>query len=169
MIMTMTRRAATPLRPLLLSFEGRITRARFWLGFVIYVLASSVIYAFAVVTASLWPRPDQPHETLWTIAFVCGALLAIIGMLNAFAWLLAVGTKRLHDRAKSGAWMLVFIVPYWGLEIASDALGDNRAIAIGLSIAGWAFGVWALVELGLLRGTDGPNQYGDDPLATSAQ
>ena len=26
-------------------------------------------------------------------------------------------------------------------------------------------GIWALVENGFLRGTDGPNQYGNDPLA----
>jgi uncharacterized membrane protein YhaH (DUF805 family) len=30
-----------------------------------------------------------------------------------------------------------------------------------------AIAIWALVELGFLRGTDGPNQHGPDPLAGS--
>jgi uncharacterized membrane protein YhaH (DUF805 family) len=31
-----------------------------------------------------------------------------------------------------------------------------------IPVIGW---IWALVELGCLRGTPGRNQYGDDPLA----
>lgn len=54
---------------------------------------------------------------------------------------LAVSVKRWHDRNKSGWWVLVNLVP----------------------VVGW---LWALVENGFLRGTDGPNRYGDDPLDT---
>lgn len=51
---------------------------------------------------------------------------------------LALGVKRCHDRDKSGWFMLVSLIP-----IVS---------------------IWYLVEVGFLRGTDGPNQYGEDPL-----
>ena len=53
---------------------------------------------------------------------------------------LAVYAKRWHDRGKSGWWTLIGLVPIIG-------------------------GIWLLVELGFLRGTEGPNQYGNDPLA----
>ena len=53
---------------------------------------------------------------------------------------LAVYTKRWHDRGKSGWWSLIALVPLIG-------------------------GIWMLVECGFLRGTEGPNQYGNDPLA----
>ena len=53
---------------------------------------------------------------------------------------LAVSVKRWHDRDKSGWWVLLNLVP----------------------VIGW---LWALVDNGFLRGTDGPNRYGPDPLA----
>lgn len=49
---------------------------------------------------------------------------------------IAVSVKRWHDRDKSGWWVLVSLIP----------------------LVGW---LWALVENGLLRGTPGPNRYGD--------
>jgi uncharacterized membrane protein YhaH (DUF805 family) len=53
---------------------------------------------------------------------------------------MAVSVKRWHDRDKSGWWVLINLVP----------------------VIGW---LWALIDNGLLRGTPGPNRYGDDPLA----
>jgi uncharacterized membrane protein YhaH (DUF805 family) len=52
---------------------------------------------------------------------------------------LAIYTKRWHDRDKSGWWTLIIFIPIIG-------------------------SIWLLVELGFLRGTDGPNRFGDDPL-----
>lgn len=54
---------------------------------------------------------------------------------------LAVSVKRWHDRDKSGWWMLLNLVP----------------------VIGW---IWALVDNGFLRGTTGPNRFGEDPLST---
>lgn len=51
---------------------------------------------------------------------------------------LAIHVKRWHDLDKSGWWVLVEFVPI--------------------------IGFWALVELGFLKGTDGPNRFGPDPL-----
>jgi uncharacterized membrane protein YhaH (DUF805 family) len=53
---------------------------------------------------------------------------------------LAVSVKRWHDRDKSGWWVLLNLVP----------------------VVGW---LWALIENGFLRGTDGPNRFGPNPLA----
>jgi uncharacterized membrane protein YhaH (DUF805 family) len=59
-----------------------------------------------------------------------------------FLWpSLALYTKRWHDRGKSGWWTLILLIPLIGA-------------------------VWALVELGFLRGTEGPNEYGGDPLTS---
>jgi uncharacterized membrane protein YhaH (DUF805 family) len=50
---------------------------------------------------------------------------------------LAISVKRWHDRDKSGWWVLINLVPVVGF-------------------------VWALVENGFLRGTAGPNRFGED-------
>lgn len=55
----------------------------------------------------------------------------------------SVSAKRWHDRDKSAWWMLIFLVPVLGA-------------------------LWTLVECGFLRGTDGPNRFGDRPLAPAA-
>ena len=52
--------------------------------------------------------------------------------------------KRFHDRDKSGWWVLLNLVP----------------------VIGW---LWALIDNGFLRGTDGPNRFGENPLAGQAQ
>ncbi|MEW6705590.1 MAG: DUF805 domain-containing protein [Pseudomonadota bacterium] len=76
-------------------------------------------------------------HALLAIAGVGGQ--ALEGMLNlALLWsALAVSVKRWHDRDKSGWWALVQFIP----------------------VVGW---LWTLVENGLLRGTVGPNRFGQD-------
>jgi uncharacterized membrane protein YhaH (DUF805 family) len=75
---------------------------------------------------------------------------------------LAVATKRLHDRNKSAWWL----VPFYALPVVLDGAGNavDAIMGIVLSLASLAISIWALVELGFLRGTPGPNAYGPDPL-----
>lgn len=66
----------------------------------------------------------------------------LIVTLNAifYFWAhLAVNVKRWHDRDKSGWWVLIELIPLIG-------------------------SIWALVELGCLKGTYGKNRFGPDPL-----
>jgi uncharacterized membrane protein YhaH (DUF805 family) len=51
---------------------------------------------------------------------------------------LALQIKRWHDRDKSGFWVFINFVPLIGT-------------------------IWSFIEVGCLRGTEGPNQYGSDP------
>ncbi len=54
-----------------------------------------------------------------------------------FMWaFLAMQVKRWHDRGKSG-WM------------------------VGINLIPWLGWLWSLVELGFLKGTPGPNKYGE--------
>lgn len=71
---------------------------------------------------------------------------SIIGIVLTLALLfpsICVGIKRWHDRDKSGWWILIGLIP----------------------IIGW---IWTLVECGFLKGSDGPNRFGADPLAPAA-
>ena len=53
---------------------------------------------------------------------------------------IAVSAKRWHDRDKSGWWVLLNLLP----------------------VVGW---IWALIENGFMRGSAGPNRFGEDPVA----
>ena len=87
--------------------------------------------------------------------------------------ILAVGSKRLHDRDKNGWWLLVFwLLPFalfvGGFSIAlfddpkTGRSGDFSTGAI-LVLASLLPALWGIVELGILPGTKGPNLYGADP------
>lgn len=64
------------------------------------------------------------------------------GVLQTWASL-AIAVKRAHDRGRSGWFVLVGLIPIVG-------------------------GLWLLVELGFLKGTDGDNAYGPDPLQAAS-
>jgi uncharacterized membrane protein YhaH (DUF805 family) len=136
---------AIDFRSLLLSFQGRINRAKYWIAAVIYLVAMLIagLLSFVLGFGVLW--------------FVVGGIVYIAVIISG----IAVGIKRLHDRDKSGWWLLVF---YLGPSVLSG-LGASTGFQVGFGIASFALALWAFVELGCLRGTAGANQYGPDPLA----
>jgi uncharacterized membrane protein YhaH (DUF805 family) len=133
-------------REFLFSFKGRVGRASYWGVQAVAIAIFLLTVAFEASTAAV------------PIAFL---------LIGALAWiyvLLAISTKRLHDRDKSAWWLLVF----YFLSGMFDALGEHGYTDMGkLAFALLSFGflVWGIVELGFLRGTDVPNRYGDVPTA----
>jgi uncharacterized membrane protein YhaH (DUF805 family) len=89
------------LQPLLFSFEGRINRARFWIGILVIVAIEIVGLIVATV-----------------IGYLVGAELAMILfylVVLVMLWpSIALGVKRFHDRNKSGWWVLISLVPIIG-------------------------------------------------------
>ncbi len=69
-----------------------------------------------------------------------GNLISIVVSLALLYPGICIAIKRAHDRDKSGWWILIILIPLVGI-------------------------IWYIVEFGCLRGTEGPNQYGPDPLA----
>jgi uncharacterized membrane protein YhaH (DUF805 family) len=55
-----------------------------------------------------------------------------------------------------------------GLSAAAGGGGDDPVGAL-LALISLPFTIWAFVELGCLKGTDGPNRFGDDPLQPTVQ
>jgi uncharacterized membrane protein YhaH (DUF805 family) len=132
---------------LLLSFDGRINRAKYWIVAGLSVVASLVAAGLLFVPLLGW------------ILFA----VIILGLIYAGV---AVGVKRLHDRNKSGWWLLLF---YFVPGALQGLAGDSYSgFSLLLSVAGFAVSIWALIELGFLRGTVGPNDYGPDPLEGQA-
>ena len=148
------------LTTLLFGFAGRINRAKYWLASLIYVVAS---IAFTIIAVMLIGGAD-----LSNLLSIAGAGLSVwaLGLvfLAGIVWSsLAVIVKRLHDRDKSGWWVLVF---WFGPSCLGglQATAPPGATATALGLASIAVTIWAFVELGCLRGTAGPNRYGPDPL-----
>ena len=150
------------LYPLFFGFDGRFGRATFW---VLGIPVGIVLWVAVDVGPTAWVR--------WHTASDLGILrFASIGA----AWLLAVsiGTvaivsscaiaaRRLHDRGKSSAWLVLFYgVPALIWIFPCQLLPDMLALLLG--VADVVIVAWQFIELGFVRGSVGTNDYGPDPL-----
>jgi uncharacterized membrane protein YhaH (DUF805 family) len=137
---------------LLFSMQGRVSRGPFWVVVVAtypLMLAAALGLAFLYEALSTTPLRDMPA----------------ISVLAVFLWLwiiAAVGIKRLHDRDRPGHLIAAPIV--LGSIVAVVIAAVYQSAAAILPSAGFV-ALLALVPLGFLKGTQGPNRYGPDPLA----
>jgi uncharacterized membrane protein YhaH (DUF805 family) len=164
------------------GFSGRINRARFWLLSILLIVFSILawVVAFLValfilgvnVTDGSLPGFDQPDKLVRMILDYAVAFIVLLGAMIAI-WVssLAIGVKRLHDRNKSGWWIIVFYILPWVLGSAANAVDKqgNDTLTLIVSLIGLLCAIWGLVALGFLRGTRGPNNFGPDPLQRQVQ
>jgi uncharacterized membrane protein YhaH (DUF805 family) len=125
------------------SFEGRIPRSKFWLGVIILFVVQWIVWMVFAMTFGMEMMAVDPNDPEAGLRMMRGMGLPIIILVLVFLYpALATYTKRWHDRAKSGWWSLILLIPVIGP-------------------------IWFLVECGCLRGTEGPNEYGPDPLGVT--
>lgn len=146
-----------PMSQLLFSFRGRLNRKPYWLTTLVLILIMLVLIFLVVGIGGAGLLTGDMSGL--GVAFII-LLLAYIPLL----WIgLAISAKRLHDRNKSAWWLVLFYLVPGILQGVGDRI---EGVGIVLTLAGLAISIWALIELGFLRGTVGPNQYGPDPLET---
>jgi uncharacterized membrane protein YhaH (DUF805 family) len=120
------------------SAQGRVNRRQWWLRFMLPVFVITLLLAFIDVAigthiAETYTSTDNGSTSTTTIE-IKGLLTSLFG-LAVFIPAILVDIKRWHDRDKSGWWMLIALIPIIGA-------------------------IWLLIELGFLKGTDGPNRFG---------
>jgi uncharacterized membrane protein YhaH (DUF805 family) len=118
-------------------FDGRVSRAPYWLALLAVLLVDSIAFGviggFELFDGDTLAVERKGPSRLWALSVVPPSL-----------WIgLVLSVKRWHDRNKSGRWILINLVP----------------------VVGW---LWHLIECGFLRGTIGPNRFGQDPLRPRA-
>ena len=132
------------------SFHGRIVRQTFWFALILTIVAQLAGQAIA----------DQLQGD---------RLSAIVDLVFTYPQF-AVTIKRAHDRNMPDWVLIAFFAAnaFLDLLVVLDLAGTSEhpnllslAVAIPLTVVGVAL----LVELGFRKGTEGPNQYGPDPLA----
>ena len=152
------------------GFEGRINRAKWWLGAIILLVVGVIIAMIlsAILGASMWGGATVAPDG--TITYDLSVLrLAAIAQLITFVivvypWL-SLTTKRLNDRDRPRALAYVFLLPsVLSILVGLLGLATMTSIAWLTTLITLAIGIWALVELGILKGTTGPNANGPDPL-----
>ena len=163
------------LTDLLFSFKGRINRKPWWLATIAVGLTASVITAIIEVIArtsgqtAIDPVTNQVEPT-----GLLGMLVGIVGLVNM--WIaFALSAKRLHDRDRTAWWLiwqlLILILAIILVVVAIAEPVEQGAVWYALDdaacIAAFVISVWLFVQIGFLRGTQGPNRFGPDPLGAA--
>ncbi len=176
----------------LFCFEGRINRFKYWyalfasgvfclvvmllLAFVIGAILGADVKSIHIRThildvfhnppsypfsASFGDAGATPHAALIALIFHAAATPTFIFGI----WFLAATTiKRLHDRTKSGWWIVPFFIAPALLNEIADRLEDSNA-EVAVLLAAVSLNLWGFFELLFRKGTSGPNRFGPDPLA----
>jgi uncharacterized membrane protein YhaH (DUF805 family) len=153
------------LRSLLFGFEGRINRARYWLVALISVIAGTVILIESLLALADGLSDADPATIATPLPILFYAIA--FSLFAVSQWIYAAMTiKRLHDRDKSGWWIVSFFVLPILLPEVAGRLGEPTA-AFFIGVVAFVLSVWSVVETFFLRGTRGPNRFGPDPLAAA--
>ncbi len=134
------------------SFHGRIGRQTFWMAFVILLVVEFICHELA----------EQ---------FQGDRLSAIVDLAFTYPEF-AVTLKRAHDRNMPN-WILIAFFSanaFLDLLMVLGLAGTDEKpspISLALAIPFTIVGLALLIELGFRKGTEGPNQYGPDPLANA--
>jgi uncharacterized membrane protein YhaH (DUF805 family) len=164
---------------LLVSFQGRIGRGRYWLAtlgilgsmIAALLLLTVICAAFGIasgpvaidiigISASIEPGDGEKAVKAALFPHVATILMTLV-----FAWFfVAASIRRLHDRNRSGWWIIPFVFATGIYSQFGDWLGGSwPAALVGLAVL--IGSIWGGVEMYVLKGTHGPNRFGPDPLA----
>ena len=167
----------------LFGFQGRINRAKWWLaGLILIGWAFFVAWAYFglwLAAHAYLPGENIRSQRLGTDesighlldgSFSLVDLVALAANLFAattFLWmLLATSIKRLHDRNRSGWWIVPFFVLPGFTNRLDEWLPDSIP-TFPLIVAFLILCIWGFIEMGFLRGSLCSNRFGPNPLGGS--
>ncbi len=138
---------------ILTSTQGRIPRSQWWAGLVILAVIGVVLGLLIAWVLGMT-----------MVGLIATLVLQIILLYPSYC----ISAKRFQDRNKPAGLALIGI----GLAILQTLARlvglsnpyNPTAVDWILNIALIIVGIWYLIELGILRGTIGPNNFGADPL-----
>jgi uncharacterized membrane protein YhaH (DUF805 family) len=139
---------------ILFSFKGRISRLQFLIGFI-FLLAVSLAFLVAIFATV---HSLLQGEAASKVADLLNDRLAI--MISTSTWWpqWALTLKRLHDLGLGWKVFLIIVA----LDVASSTVDLLDEKEISQSILYFDLGLTFM--LAAIKGTDGPNKYGPNPL-----
>lgn len=170
----------------LLRFDGRINRALLWQALLIVALLAGLLEIAGQVIGiiggtrstlklgieldfdfgldDLFKLVDPRASHSPASADLATAILKTSGMALFFWIYLATAIKRLHDRDRSGWWIVPFFFLPGLVSQFADLLPKTNWM-LPFSLAASLLWLWGLVEMFVAPGTAGHNRFGPDPLA----
>lgn len=155
------------------SFDGRIGRQKFWISAII-LLVVSLLVGWALhfiglgtvrVSSGMVSFDNGNSMQFSRSLFILSPLGGILHTIIMLWPVAAVSLKRRHDKGSPGYDVLVFLALNVGGELLLLlGLAPSHILVGPISLVTSVLGVYLLVVMGFLKGEDGPNKFGPDPL-----
>ena len=175
------------LQKLYLTTDGRIGRQTWWIGGIILAVINLVISMLLLpiiglggpnMAALMQAQADPQAIAAMAASAVQTSAWASLVLFLIFAYpAYCLSLKRRHDKNSDGKdvlayfalTLLLLLVQAFGLgytmtDVGGVMLPMPSTLFSGLGLITGVFGIYLLVVLGFLKGTDGDNSYGPDPL-----
>lgn len=135
--------------------SGRCDRRTFWVSqlMILWLAGSSIRFAVSLVT-------KQSAGAALSVGLTASALI-FLTLAIAIPARILFDLRRLHDRGKTGLWLVIVWVPViakWLLHDNAHAAGG--AVQVIVSLAFYLAMAWYVIDLGFLPGEDDVNAYG---------
>lgn len=151
--------------------SGRAARSEFW-WFWLFTVVTSLLVGFAEGLFGLATWSSNPQHPFYGMA---EGPLSFVLMWLFLPPMLCASIRRIHDHNASGWWVLAPYSSYLALPFLGGFLQEVEAMTPNGSpselLIRWliGIGIWGLAGLVftifmLLRGTQGGNRFGPDPL-----
>lgn len=172
----------------LFGFKGRLNRAKYWLAALVmlsFMLAFAWLTYLTLMVDFAAHAINTPHgkakisfgfdlddillvfdPATWRAMSLAKLPLLLVkasGMVVVLWIFLATSIKRLHDRDRSGWWLVPFVAVPSLFDHFSDFFPDGYFMMAAGGIM-FVLMIWGFVELYFLRGTKWTNRFGPDPL-----
>ncbi len=147
-------------------FRGRIGRRQYWISTVLYSLVW-VLGAVILVTLAAfnYNPPDDTITPVTIVGFILLGIAMIFLVVVVVTGLASSGVRRLHDRGKTGYWLLL----YYLLPSMMSKYAGLDTVGLIFSLVTLGILIWAIVDLGILRGEAGSNAFGPNPLSINPE
>ncbi len=157
----------------LFSFEGRLRRRDWWLiniglGVVNYIITQVIAPMVLGAEGRVQMTPGSFMPT-----YPMPLLIVMLVMAAIIFWpYLALSVKRTHDRdqsARVNIGLILFNTALsWAGIVVMSLTGELTLFWVSAA-AGTIIGLYLLITLGFLDGTQGPNRFGPSPKGLAGQ
>jgi len=149
----------------LFRFKGRLNRAPYW-GYSMLMVAVILLpfMAYAATIGYQLASQGTLSEADVSQAINDRMFWPLIAVMLATLWpSMALIAKRLQDHDKSGALALPLLAPGIAYNVSS-LISSDGPVTLGLAGLSILVSLFSFIYLGCMRGTVGPNRFGNDPL-----
>jgi uncharacterized membrane protein YhaH (DUF805 family) len=147
-------------------FRGRIGRRQYWISTLLYSLVWVFGNVILITLAALnYNPPDDTITDRTVIVFVLLGIAILVFAVVIAAGFASTGVRRLHDRGKTGYWLLLY-------HVLPSMMSKNAGLdTVGLIFWLVTLGIliWAIIDLRVLRGEAGSNAFGPNPLSKNLE